>query len=65
MSWFKNRTVPEVKVQGNRFEIVPANAEIIDVEAESPNLPAKRGLSPTVESPAPRVGTIPQHSWGA
>jgi hypothetical protein len=62
MSLFKRNKLPEVKIRGNRFEIVPA--EIIDVPAESPNLPAVRPLSPTVEQ-LPREGTIPEHSFGA
>jgi hypothetical protein len=73
MSWFKRNQAPRVKIQDNRFSIEPVTAEIIDVEAQSTNLPALRQSSPSAgqpvaapsEAPAPRQGVIPAHSWGA
>jgi hypothetical protein len=73
MSWFKRNQAPQVKIQGNRFSIEPVTPEIIDVEAESANLPALRQSSPSAGQPAsglsqataPRQGVIPSHSWGA
>ena len=67
MSWFQRRNVPQVKIEGNRFSIVPEHesSEIIDVEAESVNLPAIRRSPSVTEQPAPRQGTVPWHSWGA
>ena len=55
--------VSEVEVDGNRFSIVRP-PEIIDVTAQSQNLPAVRESRP---DPAPevRMGVIPKHSWGA
>ena len=67
MSWFQRRNVPQVKIEGNRFSIVPEHesSEIIDVEAESVNLPAIRRPPSVTEQSAPRQGTVPAHSWGA
>jgi hypothetical protein len=65
MSWFKRNNVPKVEISGSRFAIVPEKPEIIDVEAESANLPALRKSPQPAERPEPRQGTIPAHSWGA
>ncbi len=67
MSWFQRRNVPQVKIEGNRFSIVPEreSSEIIDVEAESVNLPAIRRSPSDTEQSVPRQGMVPAHSWGA
>ena len=67
MSWFQRRNVPQVKIEGNRFLIVPEHEspEIIDVEAEPVNLPAIRRSPSVTEQSTPRQGTVPWHSWGA
>lgn len=62
MSWFKGRTIPEVTIEDNRFTIAD-NPEAIRESGEPNNLPAIR--QPVLERPAPKVGVIPQHSWGA
>jgi hypothetical protein len=64
MSWFKRNRVPEVTISGDRFSIAPLEAEVIDAEVVSPNLPAVRRSEPP-EPQQTRQGTIPAHSWGS
>ena len=63
MRWFGGRKVPEVKVEGRRFTILPQECEVIDVDREGTNLPVVRQAQ-ELERLAPKAGYIPEHSWG-
>jgi hypothetical protein len=65
MSWFKGHKVPEVKVEGNRFTIIPPEDEVIDVTPQRTQQQLAVRQVETLERPMPRVGSIPSHSWGA
>jgi hypothetical protein len=65
MSWLRDRKAPKVVVEGNKFTIVPQDEdELIDVNPESTSLAVRRETQ-IPERLAPKVGTIPKHSWGA
>lgn len=69
MKWKETFKAPSVTVEGNRFTILPASdvQDIIEGEVVS-EAPPRQGLTrrPLNEPPpAPKVGYIPRHSWGA
>ena len=64
MSWFRKPKTAQVEIDGNRFRIIPEMPQIIDLEAESSNLPAVREPQVPEVKAEPKTGIIPSHSWG-
>jgi hypothetical protein len=71
MKWMEKFKAPLVTVEGNRFTVTPAfddreiiDGEIVDEMPQTKALAVRQADRPQ-KQPAPKVGQIPRHSWGA